>query len=199
MRLHPDTVRDRLSPIRHRYRHRQHLIVAIESAGSLHYHWSHPLSSTGKTALHFAALVGSSDCTLILLENGSDPNLPDLSGMSAFVQAEHQGFDHILKILVSATLHVMSISPFLPLAPPLLFSLYLLFSSPYSSSSLLLIPPLSHTDPVPERLQRRGPSAEEQGRGVRLPHMHVRVRGVSRDGRNEGPHRHLHIQETRLS
>ena len=54
----------------------------------------------GKIALHYAVCVGSEKCTQILLENGADPNLHDFKGISAFAEAEENGFAYIEKIMV---------------------------------------------------------------------------------------------------
>ena len=55
----------------------------------------------GKTALHYAVMVGSAECTLMLLEHRADPLVEDNEGMSCYAAAEVNEYEHILKIMGS--------------------------------------------------------------------------------------------------
>ena len=87
---------DQTALIRATILNRKHNISALLLRGAkINYQ-----NKIGKTALHYAALVGTADCTLLLLESGADSHICDYAGISAFMLAETMGFEHILKIMV---------------------------------------------------------------------------------------------------
>ena len=100
---------DQTALIRATILNRKHNISALLLRGAkINYQ-----NKIGKTALHYAALVGTADCTLLLLESGADSHICDYAGISAFMLAETMGFEHILKIMVR-TYVLVSIIKHLP-------------------------------------------------------------------------------------
>ena len=74
---------------------RRHALKAlIDRQASVHYR-----NREGRTALHFAVMVGSADCVLQLLDAGADPTVEDHAGVSCYAQAEENQFEHILNIM----------------------------------------------------------------------------------------------------
>jgi hypothetical protein len=74
---------------------RRHALKAlIDRKANVHYR-----NREGRTALHFAVMVGSSDCVLQLLDAGADPTVEDNAGVSCYAQAEENQYEHILNIM----------------------------------------------------------------------------------------------------
>eukprot|EP01035_Chromulina_nebulosa_P021768 gene21768-28169_t len=74
---------------------RYHVVEALLDRGSNVNH----VNKIGRTALHYAVEVGSSECTRILLERGATSDIKDNNNCSPYDIADDWGFLHIMKLL----------------------------------------------------------------------------------------------------